>query len=99
KGAQRRRRDALSISGEQTCLNECRSIERPRGPADRRHESMPCGAEKPSRRHPRLELPQQPIYGPEPDHEVLAVIPVAKDDIEPRQIRLMAPNEAATSLQ
>ena len=90
-GCDEHRRDGLSVelgclAGAESSLDERRAVERPGRATDRRHQPVPDGSQQLAGRSLGWQLSQKPLDRPEAGREVVAVIAVAEDCIEPSQI-------------
>lgn len=84
-----RRLEHVRVAGPEPRLDERGPVERPGRPANRRNEPVADGAEQVPRRRLGRKLGEELVDRPESRREVVAVVPVAEDGVEPRQRRGM----------
>ena len=82
--------ERLSLPGPEAGLDECCAKQRAGCPTDRRHEPVPDRAEEVSRRRLGGELSQELLHRPKSGREVVAVVTVTEDGVEPGERRCMA---------
>ena len=88
--AHERRIERHGVAGAKPGLDQGGPVERPRRAADRRHESMPDRAEEVARAGIGRKLREELLDRPESCREVVAVVAVAEDGIQPGQRRCVA---------
>ena len=72
------------VAGAESGFDAGRPVEGPRCPADRGDEPVADGAEDLAGRCLGRQVVEHLIHGAQPDHEVVAVVAITEDRVEPR---------------
>ncbi len=103
RGTQHRREGGgvkdQAVTGDGASFQKGRPVQRTRRATDGRHELMSDGPQQFSGPGIQGQVQQGCVHGPKPDHQIVPMISIAKDRVQPRQIGGMTGDHDPAALE